>query len=116
MTEGSSFTADTDGIASGTNIIKDLGEFALQIGASFRAGVADTSWTGDDSYGRNLRAKFTKNTDAAQKTFDAIGEGVSAIGDGTLSNLNDTLKTQAGVLDSISQESAATSGSPGGKS
>jgi len=85
------------------------GEFALQIGASFRAGVADTSWTGDDSYGHTLKAKFTANTAAAQKTFDAIGEGVSAIGDGTLSNLNETLKTQTGVLDSISQESAATS-------
>jgi len=77
--------------------------------------VADTSWTGDDSYGRNLRAKFTKNTDAAQKTFDAIGEGVSAIGEARC-RTDDTLKTQAGVLDSISQESAATSGSPGGKS
>ncbi|MDX6356345.1 MAG: hypothetical protein QOF98_3248 [Streptomyces sp.] len=116
MTEGSSFTADIDGIASGTDIIKELGEFAASIGASFRAGVADTSWTGNDSYGHQLKAKFTENTSAAQQTFDAISEGVSAIGDGTLSNLNETLKTQTGVLDSIGQESAATSGTPGGKS
>jgi hypothetical protein len=116
MTESSSFTADTDGIASGTNIIKELGDFAHQIGASFRAGVADTSWTGNDSYGQQLKQKFTQNTDATQKTIDTISDGVSAVGDGTLSNLNDTLKTQAGVLESISQESSSTSGTPGGKS
>lgn len=116
MTEGSSFTADTEGIASGTNVIKELGEFALQIGASFRAGVADTSWTGNDSYGHKLKSKFVENTSLAQDTFDAISDGVSAIGDGTLSNLKETLKTQSGVLDSIGQESAATSGKPGGKS
>lgn len=116
MTEGSSFTADTEGIASGTDIIKDLADFAREIGASFQAGVADTSWTGHDSYGRQLKQKFTKNTAATQQTIDTISDGVSAIGDGTLANLKSTLKTQAGVLESINQESSSTSGIPGGKS
>jgi len=116
MTEGSSFTADTAGIASGTNMINELGQFAYQIGAAFRAGVADTSWTGNDSTGRQMKKKFTDNTTATQETIDTISEGVSAIGDGTLLNLKETLKTQTGVLDSISQESTATSGTPGGKS
>jgi hypothetical protein len=116
VTDSSSFTADTNGIASGSDIIKDLSDFAQQIGAAFKAGVADTSWTGNDSYGHQLKAKFTQNTGSAIQTFDAISKGVSAVGDGTLSNLAETLKTQGDVLDSISQESSATTGTPGGKS
>ncbi|MFF4014685.1 hypothetical protein [Streptomyces sp. NPDC001843] len=109
---GPAFTTDPGNITAGSKAIKELGEAAKHLADAFRAAMADTSWTGDDSFGRDLRPKFVKNRDSIQATIDAISDGISSIGDGTMANLGTMQSTQSSVIQSIEQQSAATGGHP----
>jgi hypothetical protein len=102
---GSSFTADSGDVTAGSKAIHDLGDATQRLGSSARAALADTSWTGNDSYGKQLRAKYVKTRDSVLDTIDAVAKGITAIGNGTLDNLDTILDTQGSVIESIDQQS-----------
>lgn len=107
---GPSFTSDPGDITTGSKAIKELGDAAKNLADTFRAAMADTSWTGNDSFGRSLRPQFVQNRDSIQTTIDAVSEGISSIGDGTMKNLGTIQNTQESVIQSIEQHTAATGG------
>lgn len=101
---GQSFDADKDAVIAGTRAIRDLAAFAKNLGLVFSAQLADTSWTGNDSYGKQLKPRFIKNRDAVEETMNGVSTGFEAISHGTLTNLGTILNTQGSVIESIDEQ------------
>ncbi|MFD9053470.1 hypothetical protein [Streptomyces zaomyceticus] len=96
-----SYTAELDALADECQRIAELSAFAVRIGEDFRVRTADTSWTGDDSFGRQLRARYVKSTTAAHRTIEAVSAGVAGIGAGTRANLQEIRAARNTALDDI---------------
>jgi len=109
---GPSYTSSPEAIMGGTRVIKDLASYADDVGASAHAALADVSWTGDDSYGKQLRKEFVQTRDTVLATIDAIAAGISAVGDGTLDNLRSIRSNQGGIIDAIHEEQGRTGSRP----
>ncbi|MEV6486989.1 hypothetical protein [Streptomyces sp. NPDC051576] len=109
---GPSYTSDPAEIVNGSRVIEDLGGYAVEVGVSARAALADTSWTGDDGYGRQLRKEFVRTRDSVLATIDAIAAGISAVGEGTLGNLRSIRGTQGGILDAIHEQGGRSGSRP----
>jgi hypothetical protein len=89
---------------AGSRAIHELGRATHALASSAHSALSDTSWTGDDDYGHQLRAKFVQTRDTVLGTLDAVAEGVTAIGNGTIDNLGSILGTQRGVMESIAHQ------------
>ncbi|EGG47454.1 MULTISPECIES: hypothetical protein [Streptomyces] len=100
---GPAFTADSALLMAGSRAIHELGRATRALATSAHFALSDTSWTGEDDYGHELRATYVKTRDSVLGTLDAVAEGVLAIGDGTIDNLGTILATQRGVMESIGQ-------------
>ncbi|MFF7330023.1 hypothetical protein [Streptomyces sp. NPDC008150] len=109
---GPSYTANPAAITGGSRAIRDLGSYAAEVGSAARSDLADTSWTGDDSYGQKLRKQFVQTRDTVLGAIDAIATGITAVGDGTLDNLQSIRGTQSGIIDAIHEQSGRTGGRP----
>lgn len=107
---GSAFTSDSGDITAGSKAIQDLGKSVEELTSSARTALADTSWTGDDSYGKQLKAQYVQTRESVLNTLEAVAKGITAISDGTLDNLSTILGTQSSVLDSIGQQSTGGTG------
>ncbi|MDQ0791044.1 hypothetical protein QFZ63_000952 [Streptomyces sp. B3I7] len=101
---GPAFTADSDRIMAGSRAIHELGRATKALATSAHYALADTNWTGNDDYGHQLRAKYIQTRESVLGTLDAVAEGVTAIGDGTIDNLGTILGTQRGAMESIVQQ------------
>ena len=109
---GPSYTSNPAAIIGGSRVIEDLGRYADEVGVSAHAALADTDWTGNDSYGQQLRKEFVQTRDSVLATIDAIAAGISAVGDGTLDNLRSIRGTQGGILDAIHEQQGRTGSRP----
>jgi hypothetical protein len=109
---GPSYTSNPAAIIGGSRVIEALGRYADEVGESAHTALADTSWTGNDSYGRQLKKEFVQTRDSVLATIDAIAAGISAVGDGTLDNLRSIRGTQGGILDAIHEKQGRTGSRP----
>lgn len=109
---GPSYTSNPAAIIGGSRVIEALGRYADEVGESAHTALADTSWTGNDSYGRQLKKEFVQTRDSVLATIDAIAAGISAVGDGTLDNLRSIRTTQGGILDAIHEQQGRTGSRP----
>jgi hypothetical protein len=109
---GPSYTSNPAAIIGGSRVIEALGRYADEVGESAHTALADTSWTGNDSYGRQLKKEFVQTRDSVLATIDAIAAGISAVGDGTLDNLRSIRSTQGGILDAIHEQQGRTGSRP----
>lgn len=105
---GQSFSANSDEVIAGIRAVNDLHQFWQSATANFKARTADTSWTGEDSFGDQLKPKVKQVVTAVGQTADAVGEGLDGIGGGTLSNLHTILAAQGSAIQAIDQHGSGT--------